>query len=111
MPSVRLTEFIHLLNEAGERTICIYQVIFVFPLFQVITNITIFQNNGRKKLTTKNGCIYIFTPVFKKVFIWIDRYILLFSCTCVRVHFSLVIVQHVKNLVLMRNFLSVGFFA
>ena len=51
MPSVRSTEFIHLLNEAGERTICIYQVIFVFPLFQVITNITIFQNNGRKKLT------------------------------------------------------------
>ena len=51
MPSVRLTEFIHLLNGAGKRTICIYQVIFVFPLFQVITNITIFQNNGRKKLT------------------------------------------------------------
>ena len=41
---------------------------------------------------------------------YIDRYILLFSCTCARVHFSLVIVQHVKNLVLMRNFLSVGFF-
>ena len=37
MPSVSLTEFIHLLNEAGERTICIYQVIFVFPLFQFIT--------------------------------------------------------------------------
>ena len=44
MPSVRFTEFIHLLNEAGERTICIYvadkflfQVISVFPLFQFIT--------------------------------------------------------------------------
>ena len=32
-------------------------------------------------------------------------------CKCARVHFSLVFVQHVKNLVLMRNFLSVGFFA
>ena len=41
---------------------------------------------------------------------YIERYILLFSCTCARVHFSFVIVQHVKNLVLMRNFLSVGFF-
>ena len=44
MPRVRLTEFIHLLNEAGERKICIYvadnflfPVIFVFPLFQFIT--------------------------------------------------------------------------
>ena len=28
---------------------------------------------------------------------YIDRYILLFPCTCTRVHFSLVIVQLVKN--------------
>ena len=56
--------------------------------------------------------IYIYTR-FQKGFHmerYIDRYILLFSCTCARVHFSLVIVQHVKNLVLMRNFLSAGFF-
>ena len=38
---------------------------------------------------------------------YIDRYILLNSCTCARVHFSLVIVQLVKNLVLPRNILSV----
>ena len=51
--------------------------------------------------------IYIYTR-FQKGFHmerYIDRYILLFSCTCARVHFSLVIVQHVKNLVFMRNFL------
>ena len=41
---------------------------------------------------------------------YIDRYILLFSCMCTRVHFSLVIVQHVKNLVSMINVLPVGFF-
>ena len=31
--------------------------------------------------------------------IYIDRYILLFCCTCARVHFSFAIVQPVKNLV------------
>ena len=62
----------------------------------------------------ENGCIYIYIYTrFQKGFHmerYIDRYILLFCCTCARVHFSLVIVRHVKNLVLMRNFLSAGFF-
>ena len=44
--------------------------------------------------------IYIYTRFQKGFHIerYIDRYILLFSCTCARVHFSLVIVQLVKNL-------------
>ena len=40
---------------------------------------------------------------------YIDRYILLFSCTCARVHFSLVIVQLVKNSVQRQIFSSSGF--
>ena len=43
--------------------------------------------------------IYIFFFFQKGFHIerYIDRYILLFSCTCARVYFSLVIVQLVKN--------------
>ena len=41
---------------------------------------------------------------------YIDRYILLFSCTCARVHFSHVIVQLVKKLSSKINFLFVRFF-
>ena len=40
----------------------------------------------------------------------IERYILLFSCTCARVHFSFAIVQLVKNLGSTINFFFVGFF-
>ena len=40
---------------------------------------------------------------------YIDRYILLFSCTCARVHFSLVIVQLVKHSVQRQIFSSSGF--
>ena len=56
--------------------------------------------------------IYIYTPVFKKVFIErdIDRYIVLFCCTCARAHFSLRIVQLVKKLASTINSLFVRFF-
>ena len=40
---------------------------------------------------------------------YIDIYVLLFSCTCARVHFSLVIVQLVKKLGSTINFFFVGF--
>ena len=66
MLSVRLTEFIHLLNEAGKRTICICQVIFVFPLFQFITTHYHIKKqwknkiNWDKKLTTTYIYIYIY---------------------------------------------------
>ena len=55
--------------------------------------------------------IYIYTRFQKGVHIerYIDRYILLFSCTCAREHFSLVIVQLVKKLGSTMNFLFVRF--
>ena len=59
----------------------------------------------------KSSVIYIYTR-FQKGFHterYIDRYILLFSCTCARVHFSLVIVQLVKNSVQRQIFSSSGF--
>ena len=55
--------------------------------------------------------IYIYTH-FQKGFHterYIDRYILLFSCTCARVYFSLVIVQLVKNSVQRQFFSSSSF--
>ena len=57
-----------------------------------------------------NYIIYIYTRFQKGFHIerYMDRYILLFSCTCARVHFSLVIVQLVKNSTI--NFFFVGFF-
>ena len=56
--------------------------------------------------------IYIYTRFQKGFHIerYIDRYILLFSCTCARVHFSFAIVQLVKNLGSTINFFFVGFF-
>ena len=56
--------------------------------------------------------IYIYTR-FQKGFHrerYIDRYILLFSCTCARAHFSLLIVQLVKKLASTINSLLVRFF-
>ena len=55
--------------------------------------------------------IYIYTRFQKGFHIerYIDRYILLFSCTSARVHFSLVIVQLVKNLGSTIKFLFVRF--
>ena len=55
--------------------------------------------------------IYIYTRFQKGFHIerYIDRYMLLFSCTCARVHFSLVIVQLVKKLGSTMNFLFVRF--
>ena len=41
---------------------------------------------------------------------YIDRYILLFSCTCARVQFSFVVVQLMKKLGSTINFFFVGFF-
>ena len=66
----------------------------------------------------KRGYIYIYLSIylytrFQKGFHmekYIDRYILLFSCTCARVHFSFAIVQLVKNLGSTINFFFVGFF-
>ena len=63
----------------------------------------------------ENGCIYIYNIYtrFQKGFHierYIDKYILLFSCTCARVHFSFAIVQLVKNLGSTINFFFVGFF-
>ena len=60
-------------------------------------------NNTEDKNYNKNIYIYIYIYIhtrFQKGFHivrYIDRYILSFSCTCARVHFSLVIVQLVKN--------------
>ena len=56
--------------------------------------------------------IYIYTRFQKGFHIerYIDRYILLFSCTCARAHFSLLIVQLVKKLVSTINSLLVRFF-
>ena len=56
--------------------------------------------------------IYIYTRFQKGFHIerYIDKYILLFSCTCARVHFSLLIVQLVKKLAPTINSLLVGFF-
>ena len=56
--------------------------------------------------------IYIYTRFQKGFHIerYIDRYILLFSCTCARVHFSFAIVQLVKNLGSTINFFFVWFF-
>ena len=58
--------------------------------------------------------IYIYIQPFSKTFsygeIYRYIYILLFSCTCARVHFSLVIVQLVKKLGSTINFVFVGFF-
>ena len=59
----------------------------------------------------KRVYIYIYTR-FQKVFHterYIDKYILLFSCTCAWVHFSLVIVQLVENSVGREIFSSSGF--
>ena len=57
--------------------------------------------------------IYIYIYPFSKRFsyreIYIDRYIPLFSCMCIRVHFSLVNVQLVKKFGSMMNFLFVRF--
>ena len=55
--------------------------------------------------------IYIHTRFQKGFHIerYIDRYMLLFSCTCARVHFSLVIVQLVKKLGSTMRFLFVRF--
>ena len=57
-------------------------------------------------------CIYIYSRFQKHFHMerYIDIYILLFSCTCARVHFSLVIVQLVKKLGSTINFSFVGFF-
>ena len=59
-------------------------------------------------------CIHIYIhTLFQKGFHierYIDRYILLFSCTCARVHFSLVTAQFVKKLGSTINFFFVGFF-
>ena len=59
-------------------------------------------HNSAKKLRWGKKIIYIYIYIyiyihtrFQKGFLietYIDRYILLFSCTCARVHFSLVIV-------------------
>ena len=53
-------------------------------------------HNSAKKLRWGKKIIYIYIHTrFQKGFLietYIDRYILLFSCTCARVHFSLVIV-------------------
>ena len=53
-------------------------------------------HNSAKKLRWGKKIIYIYIYTrFQKRFLietYIDRYILLFSCTCARVHFSLVIV-------------------
>ena len=55
--------------------------------------------------------VHIYTRFQKGLHIerYIDRYILLFSCMCASVHFSLVIVQLVKKLGSMINFFFVGF--
>ena len=61
-------------------------------------------------------CIYIYIYIytrFQKGFHierYIDRYILLFSCTSARVHFSFAIVQLMKKLGSTINFFFVGFF-
>ena len=62
------------------------------------------------KTFLKTG-VYVYTRFQKGFHIerYIDRYILLFSCTCARVHFSLVIVQLVKNLGSTIKFLFVRF--
>ena len=52
------------------------------------------HNSAKKLRWGKKLYIYIYTR-FQNGFLietYIDRYILLFSCTCARVHFSLVIV-------------------
>ena len=56
--------------------------------------------------------IYIYTRFQKRFHMerYIDRYILLFSCTCAREHFSLVIVPLVKKLGSTINFFFVGSF-
>ena len=60
------------------------------------------------------GCIYIYIyTLFQKGFHIerdLDRYLLLFSCTCARVHFSFGIVQLVKKLGSTIHFFFVGFF-
>ena len=63
-------------------------------------------------LAVKIGYIYIYTRFQKGFHIerYIDRYILLFSCTCARVHFSPVIVQLVKKLASTIIFFFDGFF-
>ena len=55
--------------------------------------------------------MYIYSRFQKRFHMerYIDVYILLFSCTCARVHFSLVIVQLVKKLGSTINFSSSGF--
>ena len=55
--------------------------------------------------------IYIYTRFQKGFHIerYIDRYILLFSCTCALEHFSLLIVQLVKKLGSTMNFVFVRF--
>ena len=63
------------------------------------SNRTEIQTFEVEERTFGTPCIYIYTR-FQKGFHterYIDRYILLFSCTCARVHFSLVIVQLVKK--------------
>ena len=56
--------------------------------------------------------VYIYTRFRKGFHIerYIDRYVLLFSCTCARVHFSPVIVQLVKKLASTIIFFFDGFF-
>ena len=70
---------------------------------KVLINRFLFLNNL--------AALFLYTRFQKGFHIerYIDRCTLLFSCTCARVHFSLVIVQLVKNLGSTMNFLFVRF--
>ena len=69
------------------------------------------DENDNGKIIYIHIYIYIYTRFQKGFHIerYIDRYILLFSCTCAREHFSLLIVQLVKKLGSTMNFVFVRF--
>ena len=87
--------------------------VLLFILFKKVfiedANITQIVLQSGPQLT-KNIYIQPFSKTFSYGEIYRYIYILLFSCTCARVHFSLVIVQLVKKLGSTINFFFVGFF-
>ena len=91
-----------------------------------LTEFLNFQKNANQENCRQYSCILFFIDNLEYIYIYIythtgfqkgfdieryiDRYILLFSFTCARVHFSFAIVQLVKKLGSTINFFFVGFF-
>ena len=88
----------------------IYIYIYICIIYNWCSSINWVERSTKYVLLKKR--IYIYTRFQKGFHIerYLDRYILLFACTCARVQFSFAIVQLVKKLGSTINFFFVGFF-